>query len=92
MLIATQGLSPVAVYIVGTIVGGFILGVLGWVASTLLKHAQIIAVVTLAIPQIQGTLDQHADQISNLRVAQASVDARVTVLGANALASLHRPV
>ena len=76
-MLATSSLSPVAVYVIGTIVGGFGLGLLGWVASSLLKHAQIIAVVTLAIPQIQSDVRSSSAAIGDLRVSVAEQQVRL---------------
>lgn len=73
-ILAGQTPSPTAVYIIGTVVGGILLGALGWFASTLLKHAQIIAIITAALPQVQGDIRLQGAQISALQTDNARLE------------------
>jgi hypothetical protein len=74
-MLAAASANPTFIYVAGTVVGGIVLGMLTWVAGSLLKHAQILAVVSLAIPQIQQDMRVHGAQISALEVSQARTEA-----------------
>ena len=79
MIAGAAASNPLWFYAGASILAGIVLAFLGFVAQTLLKHAQILASITTTLPPMLTTLSQLQGQMNSVQLEQMRVATELAV-------------
>lgn len=85
---ASSQTTPIAVWVIGTVVGGVILAQLSWFGKTIIEHAKLLAGLKVQVDtgvantvQIQDDVRVISAQVSHVETEQARVAGQLSALG-----------